>query len=309
MHHPFLVFASPCYQYLQDEICLKGGYEKGIIEFRRFTDGEHYLRIDSNVSGRDVVVIGSTLPGNHFLEFYDLASGLVQYGARSLTLVLPYYSYSTMERATRFGDVVTAKTRARMLSSLPQASLSNKIVMIDLHSEGIPHYFEGTLRPVHIYASEVISEVAKSWAGSEFVLASTDAGRAKWVESLASKLGVEPAFLLKKRLGDEKTKVVAPASPIKDKSVVIYDDMIRSGNSLIEAAKAYSNAGAKTIYALCTHGIFSSNAISRLRDSSLFKKIMTTNTVPGTEKINDKLIEVRSICPMIVEYLHGQEGF
>ena len=309
MHYPFLVFASPCYQYLQEEVCLEGNYEKGSVEFKRFADGEHYLRINSNVSGRDVVVIGSTLPGNHFLEFYDLASGLVQYGARSLTLILPYFSYSTMERATRFGDVVTAKTRARLLSSLPQASLSNKIVMIDLHSEGIPHYFEGTLRPVHIYASNIILEVAKTWAGSSFVLASTDAGRAKWVESLASNLGVDPAFLLKKRLGDKNTKVVAPASPINSKTVVIYDDMIRSGSSLIEAAKAYLNAGAKKIYALTTHGIFSSKALSKLRDSALFEKIMTTNTVPGTEKINDKLIEVRSISPLIVEYLRKQEGF
>ena len=309
MHHPFLIFSSPCYQYLQDEVCLKGSYEKGIVEFQRFSDGEHYYRIDSNVSGRDVVAIGSTLPGNHFLEFYDLASGLVQYGARSLTLILPYYSYSTMERAPHYGDVVTAKTRARLLSSLPQASLCNKIVMIDLHNEGIPHYFEGTLRPIHISASEIILDVAKSWAGKDFVLASTDAGRAKWVESLASELGVDPAFLLKKRLGDKKTKVVAPASPITSKPVVIYDDMIRSGSSLIEAAKAYSDAGASSIYALTTHGIFSSDALPKLGSSGLFKKIMTTNTVPGTEKIKDKLIEVRSISPIIVDYLRKQEEF
>ena len=309
MHHPFLVFSSPCYQYLRDEICLNGSYEKGMVTFKRFSDGEHYYRIGSNVSGRDVVVIGSTLPGNHFLEFYDLASGLVQYGARSLTLILPYYSYSTMERATHFGDVVTAKTRARLLSSLPQASLCNKIVMIDLHNEGIPHYFEGTLRPIHINARKLILEVARSWGGQDFVLASTDAGRAKWVESLASELGVDPAFLLKKRLGDKKTKVVAPASPITNKPVIIYDDMIRSGSSLIEAAKAYSDAGASSIYALTTHGIFSSDAILKLQKSSLFKKIMTTNTVPGTQKIDNKMIEVRSISPIIVEYLRKQEGF
>lgn len=309
MHHPFLIFSSPCYQYLQDEVCINGNYERGQVEFKRFSDGEHYFRIESDVSGKDVVVIGSTLPGNHFLEFYDLASGLVQYGARSLTIILPYFSYSTMERAIHFGDVVTAKTRARLLSSLPQASLSNKIVMIDLHNAGIPHYFEGTLRPIHIHATKIILEVAQSWAGKKYILASTDAGRAKWVESLASEAGVDPAFLLKKRLGDKRTKVVAPASPIQNKPVVIYDDMIRSGGSLIEAAKAYSDAGASSIYAISTHGIFSSKAISKLIKSSLFKKIMTTNTVPGTEKINDSFIEVRSISPIIIEYLRSQKGF
>ena len=298
-----LIFATPCYRELQKKLCKISGYEEGQVEYRRFPDQEHHFRLNSSVAGKDVLVLGTSLPGGHFMELYDLAFGMVSYGARSLTMVLPYFAYSTMERIVHAGDVVTAKTRARVLSSLPQAAWNNRILLIDLHSIGIPHYFEGTLRPEHISGDPIVAEVIKKWGVQDFVLASTDAGRAKRVESIAHFLNVEPAFLIKKRTDSGQTKVVAPASPIDNKTVLIYDDMIRTGGSLIEAAKAYKSAGAGKIYGLTTHGLFTGNALNKIKESGYFEKIVATDTIPFIEEKADEFLEIYTVANLIADHL------
>ena len=299
----YTVFSTQCYGYLNKSLCKLPGFSQGTMTFETFSDGEHYIRIDQDLTNLDVVVIGSTIPGNHFLEFYDLASGVVSMGARSLTMVVPYYAYSTMERAVKSGEVVTAKTRARLMSSLPAASWGNRIIFIDLHSEGITHYLEGHIRPTHLYSTKLITEAALSLGGQDFILASTDAGRAKWVEALANQMGVSCAFLMKKRHGDARTSVVAPAKPVDHKTVIIYDDMIRSGGSLIGAAKAYKDAGASKIFALTTHGIFSGNGLEKLKGCGYIEKIICTDTVPGVTEKSDDFLQVSPISGMLAESL------
>ena len=105
-------------------------------------------------------------------------------------------------------DFVTAKTRARLLSSIPVAAAGNRVVLMDLHADGITHYFEGAIRPVHVYAKPVVIELL-GLGGQDFVLACTDAGRAKWVESLANEIGVPASFVLKRRLSGSQTEVTA----------------------------------------------------------------------------------------------------
>ena len=112
-----LLFAITGYEYLSEKVLALGHCERGEIEVSHFTDGERYQRILSNVEGREVLLIGGTVSDSATLELYDLASSLVSYGADSLTLVIPYFGYSTMERAVKPGEIVTAKTRARLLSA------------------------------------------------------------------------------------------------------------------------------------------------------------------------------------------------
>lgn len=302
------VFSTSCYEYLRDELCKDTKFIQGQLERRQFADGEHYLRIMSQIEGQDVVVVGTTIPGGHFMELYDLAAGLVSYGVKSLTVIVPYFAYSTMERAVKHGEVVTAKNRAMVLSSLPQADWNNRIVMLDLHSDGISQYFEGAMRAYHLSAKAIVTEKAREFAGGDFVLASTDAGRAKWVESLAKEMKVDPAFVLKKRLGEAETKVVAPASPIEGRVVVIYDDMIRSGASLLEAAKSYLDAGASEIYAICTHGIFTSEALSKIKDSGLIRRVACTNSYPKAASLGEDFLEVLSVAPIFRDYLTMTRG-
>jgi ribose-phosphate pyrophosphokinase len=294
-----ILFAIKEYEYLAEKLLACADFKRGQLEVSHFTDGERYQRIISGIENRDVVLIGGTVNDGATLELYDLASSIVSYGANSLTLVIPYFGYSTMERAVLSGEIVTAKTRARLLSSIPKSNRGNKVLLFDLHSEGIQYYFEHDLYPVHVYCKDIVIEAARQYGGDNFVMASTDAGRAKWVESLANDLGVNAAFILKRRLKGDHTEVSAINADVAGKTVIIYDDMIRSGGSIINAAKTYKEAGAGDIYVITTHGLFVNDGINKLKNSGLIKKLICTDSHVNTQFINDKFVEVRSLAELI----------
>lgn len=304
-----IIFSTQSYNYLKNEILANQAFEDGQIERKTFPDGEHYYRILSNVEYKEVALIGGTISDQDTLEIYDIASGLVDGGARKLNIVIPLYGYSTMERAVKKGEIVTAKTRARLLSAIPQAYFGNRVIFIDLHAEGIPHYLEGGLRAIHLYAKPIISQIAISLGKEDFVLASTDAGRAKWVESLANDIGVQAAFVYKRRISGSDTKLTGVNADVKGKTVIIYDDMIRTGGSLLQAAKAYKEAGAEKIYVLSTHGIFPNEAVQKLKTSNLIEKIVVTNTHPKVLEKQDDFLEVVSIANLISESLQTIRSF
>jgi ribose-phosphate pyrophosphokinase len=294
-----LLFNITDYEYLAERVLASGLFEKGELEVSHFTDGERYQRIICNVEDRDVVLLGGTVSDQATLELYDLASSLVSYGANSLTLVIPYFGYSTMERAVLSGEIVTAKTRARLLSCIPRSNRGNKVLLFDLHSEGIQYYFEHGLYPVHVYCKDIVIAAAREYGGNNFVMASTDAGRAKWVESLANDMGVNAAFILKRRLKGDHTEVSAINADVAGKTVIIYDDMIRSGGSIINAAQTYKNAGAGDIYVITTHGLFVNDGINKLKNSGLIKKLICTDSHVNTQYIADDFTEIRSLAGLI----------
>jgi ribose-phosphate pyrophosphokinase len=278
----------------------------GRVEVNEFPDGERYQRVDSPVAGKDVALVGGTVSDSDTLELYDLACGLVQCGARSLTLLIPFFGYSTMERAAHPGDVVTAKTRARLFSAIPVPGSGLRVFVVDLHSEGVAQYFEGAIRPVHIYAKPVITDAVKRIGGSDFVLACTDAGRAKWVESLANDLGVSASFVFKRRLDGERTEVTAVSAQVEKRHVVIYDDMIRTGSSLLNAARAYQAAGATRISAIATHGLFPGDALAKLEASGVFAAMRCTDTHPRAVQLQNDFLGVDSVAGLLAEALGGE---
>lgn len=298
-----IILSTKNYEYLAKQIADNLGLNLGKKQVEYFPDQERYMRIDEDLINQNVIIIGGTISDSDTLEIYDLACACVKYGAKSLTLVIPFYGYSTMERATKPGEVVPGKTRARLLSSIPKSPLGNKILLLDLHSEGIPYYFENDVQAFHLYAKKVLIEKMKA-ISADFVLAATDAGRAKWVESLAKEIGVSPAFVYKQRLSGSQTTVTGVNAQVKDKVVIIYDDMIRTGSSLIGAAQAYKNAGAKEIYALTTHGLFPEakqpdgsvlKSIDKLNNSGLFNGIYATNSHPNALILNENVMDVSNV--------------
>ncbi len=301
-----LLFATRAYLYLRDAIAAAGGFTTGDVEVREFPDGERYQRLVHGPSGCDAVLVGGTISDRDTLELYDLAGTLARAGARSLTLVVPYFGYSTMERATRPGEVVTAKSRACLLSSLPPAAFGNRVILVDLHSEGIPYFFEGALQPTHLYAKPVVLEVARRLGGDDFVLACTDAGRAKWVESLANDLGVPASFVFKRRLSGSEVEISAVSAQVEGRRVIIYDDMIRTGGSLLKAAAAYRAAGATSIAAIATHGLFPGDSLTRLADAGLFTGVVVTDTHPRAVAARSSFVEVVSLAPLIAHHLQEQ---
>ena len=309
MNTTCLFYLEP-FKALAERIAAQNGYELGDIERDTFPDGERYMRILSSLSHKHAILLGGSHNEEATMELYDISCGLIDHGALSLSIVIPYFGYSTMERSVQKGDVVTAKNRARLFSSIPKAPYGNTIYAVDLHTGGLPHYFEGGVRVFHVYAKEAVLKGCASLCSDEFILASTDAGRAKWVESLANDMGVGAAFVFKKRLSGSQTKVQAVSANVQDKDVIIYDDMIRTGGSLLGAAKAYQEAGAKNIWTICTHGVFPSGAIERLRSSGLIQKVLCTDSHPNAHKAHEEypdFVSIISLDTILAQALHNEE--
>lgn len=305
-HSKPVVFFTPRYEHMRREFLTRAACEAGALELTRFPDGERYARIDTRVTGRDVWLVGGTVSDEDTLLLYDLASTLVKDGVCSLTLVVPYYGYATMERAVHAGEVVTAKTRARLLSSIPEGDVPNRVVLLDTHTEGLQHYFEGGVVPVHTSARDAVVNIVDEFVGrrDNLVLACTDAGRAKWVEALANHMGVGASFVFKKRIDGERTEVRAVDAQVRDKDVVIYDDMIRTGSSLIGAARAYKSAGARAIWAVTTHAVLPGASLDKLRDSGLFQAVGATDSHPRAAELEGDFLRVASCVPTLLSAVH-----
>jgi ribose-phosphate pyrophosphokinase len=298
-----LLFSTTRYAYLKSNMMRDASFDDGLIDRKVFPDGESYHRILTDVGGRDAIIIGGTIDDVETMELYDIACGLEQGGCVSLTLVIPYFGYSTMERAVKTGELVKAKTRAILFSSIPRTSKGNRVVLMDLHTEGMPYYFESGIRPIHVYCKSLIIEAAKELGGADFVLASTDAGRAKWVESLANDMHVSAAFVYKRRLSGSETQISGVNAEVKGKHVIIYDDMIRTGGSLIEAAKAYRAVGAEKVSVITTHGIFANQALERLQKSGVIEKVVSTDTHPNAVNLQNDFLVVKSVAALLTEQL------
>lgn len=316
-HEQKLIFSTQKYTYLRDAVLATGqalslGFVKGETEVKSFPDGERYQRVLSDVDGVEVVLIGGTISDADTLELYDLACTMVSLGAASLIMIIPYFGYSTMERAVMKGEVVTAKTRAYLLSSIPTTAMGNRVILLDLHTEGLPYYFEGKIRPIHLYGKTLVAQACREildeddWNNRRFVLASTDAGRAKWVESLANDMGVQAAFVLKRRIDGSHTEVTSISSEVHDQCVIIYDDMIRTGSSLIGAARAYKQAGARNIASITTHGLFTGDGVDKIKACGLFSCVVSTDSHPNAlENLasHKGFLHVKSIAGLLVEKL------
>jgi len=301
--HRKLLFTIPSYQYMEPRFLALGGFERGEVERKTFPDGERYIRIATEINGRDVVLLGGTPTDLDALEVYDLGYAISRAGARSLSMVIPYFGYATMERAVRKGEIVTAKTRARLISSIPPCEGGMRVFLFDLHTDGIAYYFDDTHVTHHIYGAKVITGAIKKRMGDRvFVLGATDAGRAKWVQSLAQGLGVEPAFVYKRRDADQGTlSVTGINADVRGREVMIYDDMIRTGSSLLQAGRAYLAAGATGVHAIASHLVLPGDSLDMLMSSGVFESISGTDSHPGCRKVAEDPDAVASIAELLVD--------
>ncbi len=274
------------------------------IEHKIFPDGEFYHRIlnSDEIRNKPAIYICGTVDDVAILEAYNIACTLVRKRCSSLHIVIPYFGYGTMERAVHSGEVVTAKNIARLLSSIPLSAQGNFIYMIDLHAIDMQYYFEGAIHPIHLTCRSVVEKMIADLPRPA-VLASTDMGRAKWIEKMSNQLGLESAYIMKKRLSGNETEVVALNAEVKGKDVAIFDDMIRSGGSIINAARAYKQAGAENIYVLTVHGVFTAGAVEKMKSSGIISGIYCTNTHANTQHLTDDFVKIYDISPVILNGL------
>ncbi len=300
-----LLFTTSTYRYLEPLFACEGDFECGEVLRRTFPDGERYLRLVADCWGRDVVLLGGTPTDLDWLEVYDLGCAIWREGARSLSVMMPYFGYSTMERAVLPGEIVTAKSRARLISAIPPCEGGTRIFLFDLHTDGIEFYFGDSHVTHHLYGAPVVTDAIRGhMADRPYVLGATDAGRAKWVQSLARDLNVEPVFVYKRRdPSSGSLSITGVNADVRGREVMLYDDMIRTGSSLLQAAQAYLNAGATKVHAIASHLVLPSGALDRLLGSGLLSHILGTNSHPGSQQLMDVPGAVLSIVPLLVRAL------
>lgn len=299
------LLSSNHYSYLKQNLLrLDSKFTDIAIETQIFPDGEHYWKVSNPqaIRGKPAVYVCGTINDEAVFELYNIASTLVREQCSSLHLVLPYFGYSTMERAVKEGEVVTAKNIACLLSSIPLSPQGNFIYMLDLHSLGTQYYFEKSLHPIHLTSWNVIKQMISD-CGTNVVLASADMGRAKWIEKMGNQLGLDTAYIMKKRISGTQTEIQALNADVEGKNVVVFDDMIRSGSSIIKAAEAYKNAGAANIYVAIVHGVFVNNAIEKMQSCGFIKQILCTNSHANALDYEGDFVKIYDISSVICKGL------
>ncbi|WP_437671930.1 ribose-phosphate diphosphokinase [Sorangium sp. So ce131] len=301
-----LLITIGSYAYLEPAFLAAGDFERGMVERKSFPDGERYLRVAVDCWSRDVVLLGGAPQDLDWLEIYDLGCAISRAGARSLSIVMPYFGYATMERAVKPGEVVTAKTRARLISAIPPCDAGTRIFLFDLHTDGIEFYFSDSHVTRHLYGAPLITQAIRDLMGDRpYVLAATDAGRAKWVQSLARTLGVEPAFVYKERRGDG-VSVTGINADVSGREVVIYDDMVRTGSSLVQAGRAYLAAGASKVHAVASHLVLPGDSLAKIRQAGVFTTLLGTDSHPGSQQLAGTPGLLSSVAPLMVRALERE---
>lgn len=272
-----LLFSANANYALAEEIAEYIGVPLGLADVKNFADGEIAIEIKESVRGADVFIIQPTsAPVNdHLMELLIMIDAARRASASRITAVVPYYGYARQERKTKARDPITAKLTANLLT----AAGANRVTAMDLHAGAIQGFFD---IPVdHLPGVPLLAEYYKNMMldDKNFVVVSPDVGGVARARDLANRLGVGIAIIDKYRPEANQAEVMHIIGDIKDKNVIIVDDMIDTAGTITRGAQALKDQGAKDIYACCTHPVLSSPAMERL-ESSPIKEVLTTNTIP-----------------------------
>ena len=281
-----LIYSTEDSAYFAELIGKALGIKSNKIERNIFGDGELYHRLDikdsSELFGKTIIFVASTNSDKNFNELEKIGHALAAAGTSRRIFVIPFFGYSTMERAVLPGEMVSTKINARRLSNIAGTDRGNVFLFLDLHVSGILHYFEGDCLRYELSAAELLSQAISKLKLKNFVFGTADLGRAKLVETFADQYKTEIVFVRKTR-EFMKTQVTNVIGEVNGKTIIIYDDMTRSGDTLIQAAKAYLNNGAKEVYAILSHLALNNESIIKRLEKSLIKKIITTNSHPMSQ--------------------------
>ena len=234
-----------------------------------FPDGECYTRIDAEKLDDDVVIVQTTSPDSKLIELLLLQDAVRRLGAKSITLVIPYFGYARQDRVCKPGEPESAKVMCQHLDMN-----CDRVITVDIHKEAVLNYFNHPHKDLK--AAPVIAEYFKG-KGIDMVL-SPDIGAAGRAKMVGEVMGVPYDHLEKTRLSGTDVRIAPAKADVKGKKVLIVDDMISTGGTIIAAAYALREAGAAGISVACTHGVFVNNAIEKFTGSSL-DALLSCNTL------------------------------
>jgi len=290
------IFTANANPKLAEEIAEYLGVTLGASQVKRFSDGEIRVMIDESVRGADVYIIQPTCnPVNdNLMELLIMVDAMRRASARRITAVIPYYGYARQERKARSRDPISAKLVANLIT----AAGARRVLAMDLHANAIQGFFD---IPVdHLRVVPIIAEYYLKRNFENVVVVSPDLGGVTRARDLAHRIGADIAIIDKRRPKANVAEIMNIIGNVKDKNVIMIDDIIDTAGTITQGAKALKEHGAKDVYICCTHPVLSGQAVTRLEESEV-KEVLVTNTIPIPEEKRIPKIKVLSVAPLLGE--------
>lgn len=292
------VFACNSSQGLAKEICGELGLPMGDGVVKTFSDGEISVNINETVRGVDVFVVQSfSLPkvNDYLMELLITIDALKRASAGRITAVVPYYGYARQDRKAKARDPISAK----LVANLIVAAGADRVLTMDLHASQIQGYFDIPLD--HLKGAPIIVDYFKQKNLDDLVVVAPDLGSVTRTRDFAHKIGAPIAIVDKRRPEANVSEIMNIIGEVKDKNVVLIDDMIDTAGTIVNAAKALKELGAKDIYACCTHGVFSGPAAERIKTSPI-KELIVLNTINISQEMKSfENVTSLSVAPIFAE--------
>jgi len=279
----------------------------GRVSIRTFADGEIWVKYEENIRGCDVFIIQSTNgPSENIMELSLMIDAAVRASADTVTVVIPYFGYGRQDRK----DQPRVPISSRVIVDILTAMGTDRIITLDLHSTQIQGFAKIPFD--NLYSRSVIFNAiqSESFDPENSVVLAPDIGSAKMSQSYAKNLGMHFALIDKRRFAPNQVEINHLIGRLENMDVLIIDDMIDTAGTLVNAASAAINQGAKSVTAIATHGVLSDPAIERIEKSDI-KKVIITDTISVPKyKLIDKLeiISVSNIFGQAVDRVHNGES-
>lgn len=294
------VFSGNSNPKLAEEICKLMGTKLGESEVGTFSDGEVFVSLYETVRGSDVFVVQSTCTpvNNNLMELLIMIDALKRASAGRITAVVPYFGYARQDRKAKARDPITAKLVANMITTAG----ADRVLTMDLHASQIQGFFD---IPVDNLAGNPIfvDYYAKKFGADceNMMVVSPDVGSVARARAFAQKLHMNLAIVDKRRQKANSSEVMNIIGDVRDKHVILLDDMVDTGGSLCHAAKALVDiGGAKDVTACASHGVLSGPALQRITDSVL-DEVVFLDTIPPKPDMNCPKIKYISVAHMFAE--------
>ncbi|OPX43809.1 ribose-phosphate pyrophosphokinase [Ruminiclostridium hungatei] len=299
------IFTGNSNRQLVNEIAEKIGIPVGVASVGCFSDGETAVNVGEVVRGSDVFIIQSTCQpvNDNLMELLVMIDAVKRASAGRITAVIPYFGYARQDRKARARDPISAKLVANLLT----IAGADRILTMDLHAPQIQGFFD---IPVdHLLGVPIIAEYFKEkFAGEDdVVVVSPDVGSVTRSRKVAERLDCPLAIIDKRRPKANVSEVMNIIGDIRNKKCILVDDLMDTGGTIVNGANALMDAGAKEIYACCTHAVLSGPAIQRIQDSAI-KELVVLNTITLNEdkKINKiKALSVAGVFAEAIERIYG----
>ncbi len=291
------IFACPTAEKFTQEICDYLKIPMGKMNVMKFKNDNTFVQIEETVREQDVYIVQTTMPpvNERVMELLISIDALKRASVKNINVVLPYYLYSRSDKKDQPRIPVTAK----LMQELLEAAGATRVITCDLHNPAIQAYFN--INCDRLSAQNILQKYFKEKNLKNMVIVATDAGSSKKAYKYSEYFNCPIALIDKRRSGNDDRAIASSViGEVRNKEAIIFDDEVDTAGSLIETARILEENGAKEIYAGCTHGILSANAVKRIQDSPI-KELVITNTIPlPKEKQIDK-IKVLTIAPLFAE--------